>query len=162
MPANLSNKEITALLSFVETSDQTKIPEVDKICKKLYRACKPIKVQSAKDKGRGLQYWVCEKIAAVLHVTFVQSDDLCPVHSREMGQPGCDIVLRTAEAQRKFPYTVECKSTESFELMKTIEQVRANQKDGTDWLIVHKRKALTEPIVLMDWSAFERLFRSSR
>lgn len=161
MPASLSNKELHTLINIVEDRFKPGLmpKEVETLYKRMVRATKKIAVQSAKDKGRGLQYWVCEKIAAFLHVVFVQSDDLCPVHSREMGQPGSDIVLRTAEAQRKFPFTVECKSTESFELMKTIEQVKANQKDGTSWMIVHKRKALIEPIVILEWSSFENLLR---
>ncbi|RDE12150.1 MAG: hypothetical protein C4K49_10735 [Candidatus Thorarchaeota archaeon] len=161
MPTSLSNKELHTLINIIDDCFKSELmpKEVEVLYKRMVRATKKITVQSAKSKGRGLQYWVCEKIGVILGVKFVQSDDLCPVHSREMGQSGSDIVLRTIEAQKKFPFTVECKSAETFELIKTIEQVRANQKDGTSWMIVHKRKALMEPIVILEWTSFENLLR---
>jgi hypothetical protein len=160
MPSTLSNKELQTLIHITEDrfkSDGIMPNDVVVLYKKMIRATKKIAVQSAKSKGRDFQYWICTQIAHFLHITFLQADDFCPIHSREMGQAGSDIVFRTLEAQEKFPFTVECKAAESFELLKTIEQVKANQKNGTDWLIAHKRKALTEPIVIMAWSAFAKL-----
>jgi hypothetical protein len=121
------------------------------------RSLTRIKTSSAKDKGRALQYFVCDHISMLLYgKPFNQKDDNCLIHSREMGQAGSDIILR-GDAQERFPFTVECKSTESFSLVPTINQVRANLKKGTDWLIVHRRKALPDPIVILTWEAFERL-----
>lgn len=119
---------------------------------------KKITVSSAKSKGRNLQQWVCQKISELTGIPYVQSDDQCDIHSREMGQHGMDVVLR-GEALKKFPYSVECKSSESLDLVGTIEQAKNNTYKGTDWLIVHKRKALASPIVIMAWEAFEKLYR---
>lgn len=159
MPLSLSNNELDILIGALErcVGPSGMDNALSVIYRKMVRAKKRITVQSAKDKGRNLQYWVCGRIADILHITFNQSDDLCPIHSREMGQTGSDIVFRTMEVQKAFPFSIECKSTENFELVKTVKQAKDNQRDGTDWLIVHKRKAFTEPIVIMEWSAFEKL-----
>ena len=119
---------------------------------------KKITVTSAKAKGRNLQQWVCQKIADITGLPYVQQDDQCEIHSREMGQAGTDIVLR-GEALRRFPYSVECKSSEFLNLQATVEQASGNMYIGTDWIIVHKKKALPTPIVIMAWDTFERLVK---
>jgi hypothetical protein len=148
-----TQKEIKTLL------DLTTEKEFKTIHKKLssnYNK-KRISVASAKGKGRSLQYWICNKISSLLNIPYIQSDDSCLIHSREMGQHGVDIILR-GEALKRFPYSIESKSSESLNLMPVIEQIEANQKKDTDWLIVHKRKALPEPIVIMTWRTFEKTF----
>jgi len=121
--------------------------------KKILQAKKRIKVSSAKGKGRNLQYWICEQISKFTGIPYKQSDDQCLIHSREMGQHGQDIILR-GDALKLFPYSVESKSSEQLDLVGTIEQAKANTYAGTNWLIVHKRKALAEPIVIMEWETF--------
>lgn len=111
--------------------------------------------KSAKAKGRALQYWVRDRLGGMFGLSCGQDDD-CLIRSREMGQHGLDIILH-GEAKTKIPYSIECKSGESFRLVESIKQARDNCKPGTDWLLVHKRKAFKNPIVLMDWSAFQRL-----
>jgi hypothetical protein len=120
---------------------------------------KKIKVSSAKGKGRNLQYWVCERIADITGIPWVQSDDNCEIHSREIGLHGQDIVLR-GEAAKKFPFSIECKSSEQLNLVETIAQASSNNIPGREWLIVHKRKAIPNPIVVMDWKTFEWIWRS--
>jgi hypothetical protein len=120
---------------------------------------KKIKVSSAKGKGRNLQYWVCERVADITGIPWVQSDDNCEIHSREMGQHGIDLVLR-GKAAGKFPFSVECKSSEQLNLVETIAQASRNNIPGRDWLIVHKRKAIPNPIVILSWEAFERIWRA--
>ena len=115
-----------------------------------------IKVASRKAKGRNLQKWVCSKIAKILDMKFDQQDDQCLIHSREMGQQGVDIILR-GDTIKKFPFSIECKSSEQLNLIGTVKQAKSNQVDGTDWLIVYKKKAFKKPIVIMDWDAFENL-----
>ena len=78
----------------ITNRNDKKQKECKRLIKKLKNAQKTIKVSSRKGKGRGLQYWVCERIAGMFGINFVQSDDTCLVHSREMGQHGTDIVLR--------------------------------------------------------------------
>ena len=120
---------------------------------------KKIKVSSAKGKGRNLQYWVCERIADITGIAWVQSDDNCEIHSREMGQAGVDLVLR-GKAAEKFPFSIECKSSEQLNLVDTVNQASKNNLPGRNWLIVHKRKAIPNPIVIMDWNTFEWIWRS--
>ena len=137
--------------------------KVEKECKRLIKkfenAEKKIKVSSAKGKGRGLQYWVCEQIAELFGIEFVQSDDDCPIHSREMGQHGTDIVLR-GQIAKKFPFDVECKSCETLSIPEWVRQARANKKENRDWLLVFKKHTLgIKPLVIMEWEVFEKLFR---
>lgn len=140
-------------------NNKKKINQSDKLIKKLERAEKKIKTSSAKGKGRNLQYWVCERIAEMFRIKFVQSDDTCLVHSREMGQHGTDIVLR-GELRDKFPFDIECKAQESLLIPDWVRQARTNTKGGRKWLVVFKKQTIGgEPLVLMDWSTFEELFR---
>lgn len=118
---------------------------------------KKISVSSAKAKGRNLQHWVCERISKILGLPYVQSDDQCLIHSREIGQHGIDVVLR-GEAFKAFPFSIECKSSEQLNLVDTVEQASDNCIKGTDWLIVHRRKAIPNPIVIMSWEAFEKVW----
>lgn len=126
---------------------------------KLEHAEKKIKTSSAKGKGRNLQYWVCERIAEMFGIKFVQSDDTCLVHSREMGQHGTDICLR-GELYNKFPFDVECKAQESLSIPDWVRQARTNTKEGRKWLVVFKKQTIGgEPLVLMDWSTFEKILK---
>lgn len=128
-----------------------------RLIKKFQRAEKPIKVSSRKGKGRGLQYWVCKRIAKIFGIEFVQSDDTCLVHSREMGQHGTDICLR-GELYDKFPFDIECKSCESLSILEWVRQARTNKKENREWLVVFKKQTIGhEPLVLMEWETFEKL-----
>jgi hypothetical protein len=112
--------------------------------------------RSAKAKGRRFQYFLCEKIAELFNTTFSQSDDNCPIHSREMGQHGTDIILR-GELAKLFPYDIECKNCETISLTSWIEQAKANCKKGNNWLLAIKNKKLKKPVVVMDLEAFLEL-----
>ena len=128
-----------------------------KIISKLERAEKKIKTSSAKGKGRGLQYWVCDRIAKMFGIEFIQSDDDCLIHSREMGQNGTDVILR-GEIEKKFPFDIECKSCESLSIPEWIRQARANKKENRDWLLVFKKQTIGhEPLVVMEWETFEKI-----
>ena len=116
-----------------------------------------MKPSSAKAKGRNLQQRVCRGIAELLHLPFDQQDDQCLIHSREMGQSGIDIILRGV-AQKQFPFSIECKNTETFSVYKAIEQAKSNQSKNTEWAVVHKKNH-SEPIVIMDWAAFLKLMQ---
>ena len=128
-----------------------------KIISKLERAEKKIKTSSAKGKGRGLQYWVCDRIAKMFGIEFIQSDDNCLIHSREMGQNGTDVILR-GEIAKKFPFDIECKSCESLSIPEWVRQARANKKENRDWLLVFKKQTIGhEPLVVMEWETFEKI-----
>ena len=134
--------------------------ECERLIKKFQRAEKTITVSSRKGKGRGLQYWVCDKIGKMFGIEFVQADDNCLIHSREMGQNGIDIIVR-GEIYNKFPFDIECKSCETLSIPEWVRQAKANNtKENRDWLVVFKKHTMgSEPFVLMEWNCFEKLFR---
>lgn len=147
-------KSYFSLMSCLPTKQETSI------LKKLERAMKPIKTRSAKNKGAKLQKWVCEKISEMLNIPYNQQDDDCLIHSREMGQSGVDIVLR-GRAKGLFPFSIECKNSESLALLPTIQQAEKNAAEGRPYLIIHKRKRLKKPIVVMSWETFEKIHKKN-
>jgi len=135
--------------------------KVEKECKRLIKkfenAEKTISTSSRKGKGRGLQYWVCDRIANMFGIKFVQADDDCPIHSREMGQNGVDIILR-GEIRKRFPFDIECKSCEGLSIPAWVRQAQANKKENRDWLLVFKKHTMGHnPFVVMEWETFEKL-----
>lgn len=112
-------------------------------------------VRSNKTKGKNHQNWVCKRLSLISGIPWGPEDEK-EIQSRPMGQQGVDIILR-GEAAERFPFSFECKSGESFQLVKSIEQARQNEKPGRPWIITHKRKKFRNPIVMMDWDTFEKL-----
>jgi hypothetical protein len=83
------------------------------------------------------------------------------IASREMDQSGTDIRL-LGEAAERFKFAVECKSAKVWNIQASIKQAQANCPDGSDWLLVHKRRSQTKaeripPVVVMDALAFFKL-----
>lgn len=163
------NNEIISLQSgffgqdmeITKNNDKRK-KECERLIKKFQRAEKKIKVSSAKGKGRNLQYWVCERIAKMFGIEFIQSDDNCLIHSREMGQHGTDIVLH-GNVYKDFPFDIECKSCESLSIPEWVRQARANKKENRDWLVIFKKQTIGhEPLVIMEWKTFEKTFLSGK
>lgn len=158
----LKDIEIDSLCEVIDADENycllrpSVIEAAHKTIRKLKKSKKRIKIRSAKSKGRNLQKFVCERVSSLTGLPFIQDDDDCNIHSREMGQSGLDVILR-GDAKKKFQFSIECKSAESFNMSKTIAQVKSNQAENTDWLIVYKKKMLAEPIVIMEWAAFEKL-----
>ena len=112
-----------------------------------------MKTSSCKAKGRNLQYWVAKQIAKLFDIEFNQQDDLCPIHSREMGQSGTDVYIRDKILSDKFKYDIECKNTEKVSLYAYIDQAKANTKEGREWLVIHKKNN-SKPLAIMDASHF--------
>lgn len=125
-----------------------------RVIKRIDRKETRIKVSSAKAKGRDFQKWVCQKISEGTGIPYDQSDDQCLIHSREMGQHGKDIVLR-GDADKAFPFSVECKNSETISLPAFIEQAKANSTDARPWLLALKNKKV-KPVVVL---AFETFFK---
>lgn len=156
----LLKKVLFRFVHEVEHKDKS-VMQAEKLIKKLERAEKKIKTSSAKGKGRSLQYWVCERIAEMFGIKFVQSDDTCLVHSRTMGLNGTDVVL-TGELVEKFPFAVECKACETLSIPEWIRQARNNEKENQSYLLVFKKQSIGgQPVVLMDWSTFESIFKKT-
>ncbi len=116
-----------------------------------------MKTASLKAKGRALQKWVAERVGTVLSCKHGYEDD-CPVQPRLMGQGGTDIVLR-GEA-RRFPFDIECKAVERFDINGTIRQAKANScEDDRHWLVVWKRNRQA-PVVVLDAELFFQMCES--
>ena len=115
---------------------------------------KRILISSAKAKGKALQNWTCAKISELLELPWGK-DEL--IASREASQSGTDVRL-IGEALQRFPFSVECKSQETWAIPGWIKQAEANQVEGTDWLLVVKKRRM-DPVVVMDASAFFELMR---
>lgn len=141
-------KRILLELEKIENKDR----ELELIIKQLERKISPIKVRSAKNKGKNLQNRVCELLSLYSGIPWSNTDESL-IQSRPMGQHGVDVIL-SGEAREKFPFSIECKSTESFSLPATINQAKANTKDGDKWLVVHKSSRLTRPVVILDLEVF--------
>lgn len=131
-----------------------------RLIRKIEKSMKSLKPSSAKGKGRNFQYWVCERLADLLGIEFVQSDDECPIHSREMGQHNVDIVLRGV-ASKAFPYDIECKAQETLSIPDWISQAKTNTKEGRDWMLIVKKQSVGEPFVILDFDRFLELYRTT-
>lgn len=130
-----------------------------RLIKKFENAEKTIKVSSRKGKGRGLQYWVCDRIAKIFGIEFVQSDDDSLIQSRPMGQHSVDIILR-GEVKKKFPFSIECKAQENLSLPEWIRQARENELPGTHWMLIFKKRTLgSKPIVCLDFDTFLEFYK---
>lgn len=151
----LDKKEIELLVGLLSDNDSKLAINLRK---RLLKATKPIKVSSAKSKGRTLQYTVCEDIAELLGINFNQQDDNCLIHSREMGLNGTDVVLR-GKAKELFPYSIECKACETLAIPKWIEQAKSNIQDNTDWMLIVKKQSIGKPICIVDWENFKNIFK---
>lgn len=113
-----------------------------------------IKISSAKAKGRKLQQWACEQISLLLGIPWGKDELIAP---REAGQTGTDVRL-IGEAKARFPFSIECKAHESWSLHAWISQAKANQAEGTYWLLIAKRNR-EDPVVVMDAKGFFDLLR---
>lgn len=146
----MTKKDLKELRNLLETKGIG-----SKFISKIDRELKPISVSSRKAKGRNLQYKVCEMLSTKLNIPYVQSDDDCLIHSREMGQHGTDVVLR-GEAGVRFPFAIECKNQESLNLGKAIEQAKENKGDK-DWIVIHKKNG-TEEFCTLSFKTFLKFF----
>jgi len=116
-----------------------------------------MKPQSAKAKGRTLQQWVCKKIA---ELTGLEHGKDKPIESRPMGQSGPDVRLESA-ALVKFPFSVECKFQERWSVHKWIEQTKANEAEGTNWLLICKQSR-KPPVVILEADVFFDILKKAR
>lgn len=110
--------------------------------------------QSIKAKGRFLQKWVCEKIAELTGFEWGKDK---PIESRPMGQSGYDVRLES-QVLDIFPFSVECKFQERWSVPKWIEQAKANEAEGTHWLLVCKQSR-KPPVVILEADAFFEILK---
>jgi len=159
--------DLTAMAHMAEMylNEHEDFPAITKQVQAIIRKCKnnakTIKISSRKGKGRNLQQTIGKDIAELIGAYYDQDDDNAPVASRPMGQHGLDVILR-GNALVEFPFSIECKCSESLNLTDTYEQVVADRVDGTDWLICHKRKSIPEIIVMLSWDAFKKIIKEKK
>jgi hypothetical protein len=135
-------------------------PRMISLLRKLKSNLKTIKVSSRKQKGRNLEQWICREISELIDIPYNPDDDNSLINYRRMGQRGSDIIL-TGEALAKFSYNIEAKNSENLSLMDAIKQAQSNTKEPCEWMVIHKRKTLQEPIVIISWSTFKKIHSAS-
>lgn len=116
---------------------------------------KKISPQSCKAKGRVFQKEIAEKISKLTGISWGKDEDIEP---REMGQSGVDIKLY-GEAKKKFPFAVECKYQERWQIPAWIRQAKENIKKGMDWLLFVRKNHMKPGIVIMDIDTFFKLLK---
>lgn len=116
---------------------------------------KRINPQSAKAKGRILQQWACQKISESTGFEWGSAGDDKPIESRPMGQSGTDVRMES-QVRALFPFSVECKFQETWNIPAWIEQAKKNRVERTDWLLLCKR-SWKPPVVVMNANAFFKL-----
>lgn len=114
-----------------------------------------MKPGSAKGKGRRLQNWCCQKISKLLGYEWGPDEMIAP---REMGQSGTDVRL-VGDAAKEFPWSVECKNCERWNVPSFIKQAKDNKKPGTDWLLFVSKNRYDKIVVLDAEVFFELLDR---
>jgi len=115
-----------------------------------------IKRSSAKAKARIAQNWVAQKISDLTGLSWGKDQ---PIRPREMGQSGVDVSL-DREAQELFPFSVEAKWTEKWQVHEAIKQAMSNQKKDTDWLVI-LRRSRHPYVAILDAEVFFKLVELS-
>jgi len=115
---------------------------------------KPITIASRKAKARKAQQWVAKKISMLIGLPWGSEEQIA---SREMGQSGVDIRL-IGEAKEMFPWSVEVKNQEKWDVSGAIKQAKDNQMNGTDWILFMK-KTRHEYITILDAEVFFDILR---
>lgn len=105
--------------------------------------------QSAKGKGRRLQQWVAAKISDITGYRWGSSGEDHPIESRPMGQSGTDIRMES-QVLKLFPYSIECKAQESWNIAGFIEQAQTNVLPDTNWLLICKKNR-KEPVAVFSY-----------
>lgn len=152
-------KELIKFLTELVQTGQYSKREAQQLLTYLENKVKPIKPRSAKNKGKRLQNTVCEKLSEHMDIPWDNADDASLIRSREMGLAGVDVIL-AGEAHERFPFSIECKAVESFSITQTIDQAKANTKDGDEWLIVLHNSKLAKPVAILELDVFlDKYFR---
>lgn len=96
---------------------------------------KSISIASRKAKARTAQNWVAKQISELLDIPWGVDTSIEP---RRMGQPGVDIRLDEI-TKPLFNWSLEVKNSEVWNLPAAIKQVKENQMEETDWLVILKK-----------------------
>ena len=115
-----------------------------------------MKTASAKNKGRMLQKWACDQVARITGLPCGRDQ---PIESRGMGQSGCDVRLDEL-AKKLFPFSIECKNCEKWNVHEWVQQAKEERQIGTDWLLICKRNN-HQPLVIMDAARFFDIMKNT-
>jgi len=160
---NLTSEDIQAIIDAMEaypTAEKDCLqPRMRRVIAKITRPVKKIKPSSAKAKGRKLQQWTMLKIAQLLKYKIPAEMDLSAIKSREMGQAGVDVVIKSAKMRKAFPFAIECKNQEQVSLPAWLRQAQANITDTMPhfMLIIHN-KLISKPVIVIDWAGLEAIW----
>lgn len=108
-----------------------------------------MKTSSAKAKGRRLQQQVVKDLQK--HLNLGEAD----IKSTPMGTQGVDVWL-SSEAQKKFPFALECKNTERLNIWAVLEQATANAGDNKEMIVFSKNRS--PKYVVLDWETFLTIY----
>jgi hypothetical protein len=115
----------------------------------------PITRGAAKQKGQRLQKAFGQALARVLGLDFGRDEMIA---SRESGQQGNDVRL-VGKARQLFPYAVECKNTESWQVHAAIKQAKNNMEGcHRSWIAVFKRNR-QPPVVILEMDEFMDIYQ---
>ena len=120
----------------------------------------PQSTRAKKAKGQVLQKWVCKQISELLNTPYGKDELIAP---RESGQQGVDVRL-VGHIKDLFPFSIECKNHETWNMKAFIDQAKAQQLENTSWLLVlkkasRKKSERIDPVVVMDALEFFKLLR---
>ena len=107
-----------------------------------------MKTQSAKAKGRRLQQEFRKLLIEELNI---HPED---IESRSMGAGGEDLIMARA-AREKFPFSIECKNQETFNVWDAYKQASENSKDYEPIVVMKKNNHKT--LVVLDAEKFVKL-----
>ena len=108
-----------------------------------------MKPRSAKAKGKRFEKKVGQLIAASINEKYGRYEMVRPAFG---GEPGRDIILVGAAAE-KYPFSVECKCQERWDIPAYIEQAIKNCQPGNDYQVVIAKNR-TEPHVIMKFDVW--------
>ena len=107
--------------------------------------------RSSKAKGRRLQNLVRDLLKKAF--PSLHDDD---IKSQIMGVTGEDIVL-SPHAQKKIPYSFECKNVERLNIWNAIDQAESNSKKRTPVVVFKKNNK--QPYVIMNLKQWLKLIK---
>ena len=114
-----------------------------------------MKTRSAKNKGMRLQKLVGQMIADAIGEKFGYGETVRSAFASEVGR---DIVL-TGSALEKYPFSVECKNQEKWNIGAYIAQAAKNRQMGTEYQVIISKNNF-DPHVIMRLDAFLEFWKA--
>ena len=113
-----------------------------------------MKVRSRKNKGVRLQNYVVERLREVFGF------DELDIKPAVMGEQGVDIHL-SKQALQVFPFSIECKNQEKWNILQFFRQAIVNTVPGTYPLLIVKKNRV-EPLAVLRFEDFLKIVRGNQ